>query len=183
MHADKNVKLFDANPKIVAVWDWLIHATSTDVRALPDLQTGQSLKDFVTLTDAERWLIGFCINPASTVPKVTASKRSAWVRYKAKIAEDVSRVKHWTVALLSWDAIPNERATWYIDPPYQAAGKYYFGYNGICFDLLGLWSKSRTGQVIVCENEGADWLPFKPLVSQQGMSKKQIEVIWLGTSE
>jgi hypothetical protein len=178
LYPDRKVKLFDANIKIVAVWAWLIEATTTDVLSLPVLEVGQSVRDFKTLIDAERWLIGFCINPASTTPKITASKRSAWPRYRERIAQFVPQVKHWVVELKSWIDVPNELATWHIDPPYQVAGKYYYGHSDICFDLLGCWSKSRTGQVMVCENQGADWLPFRPLVEQQGMSKRQVEVIW-----
>ena len=87
-------------------------------------------------------------------------------------------IKHWTVTCASWDTIPDMTATWYIDPPYQQAGKYYYGYNGLRFDQLAVWCRNRSGQVMVCENEGADWLPFQPLVAQQGMTKRQVEVIW-----
>lgn len=177
-HAHKEVRLYDANPKIVAVWQWLIAAAPSDVLALPDLATGQRVTDYATLTDAERWLIGYCINPASTIPKVTASGRSAWNRYKKKIAAAVPTIKHWTATCASWDTIPDCDATWYVDPPYQKAGKYYFGFSALRFDDLAAWCRGRSGQVMVCENEGADWLPFRPLVVQQGMTKKQVEVIW-----
>lgn len=177
-HADRQVLLYDANPKIIGTWQYLIEATPADITALPDVQPGQSLRDFAQLSEAERWLIGYCINPASTIPKVTASKRSAWLRYKPRLAAFVPRIKHWRAECLSWNHIPLRAATWHVDPPYQAAGKYYFGYDGICFDLLGLWCRKLPGQVMVCENEGADWLPFVPLVRQQGMTKTQVEVIW-----
>jgi hypothetical protein len=179
LHHDRQVRLFDANPKIIAVWNWLIAASPADVQRLPDIQPGESVHQYGSLTDAERWLIGFCINPASTMPKITASQRSAWASYKRRITDMVPKVKHWTAACQSFDAIPNQTATWYVDPPYQKAGKYYFGFAGIRFDQLGQWCRGRQGQVIVCENRGADWLPFVPFLQQKGMSKTQTEAIWL----
>lgn len=178
MYPDREVKLYDANPKIIAVWKYLIAAKPTDIADLPDVQQGQSVNSFSQLSDAERWLIGFCINPASTCPKVTASQRSAWGRYKLRIQANVPKVKHWTADNLSWVDVPNIQATWHIDPPYQKAGKYYYGYSGIDFVKLAAWCRQRDGQVMVCENAGADWLPFKPLVEQQGMTKRQMEVMW-----
>ena len=79
--------------------------------------------------------------------------------------------------------LPDIEATWFIDPPYQRANRrgYREGASGIDFDQLGEWCKSRRGLVIVCELEGADWLPFDPLVSvatHRGATSS--EVIWLG---
>jgi 16S rRNA G966 N2-methylase RsmD len=74
--------------------------------------------------------------------------------------------------------IANVEATWFIDPPYQKAGKYYTGHNKMDFEKLGEWCKSRKGQVIVCENQGADWLPFRFLTEHRGSMQKNTEVIW-----
>ena len=51
------------------------------------------------------------------------------------------------------------------------------------FDRLADWSRNRPGQVIVAENAGADWLPFRPFrdikaspgATRTGVSR---EVIW-----
>lgn len=70
--------------------------------------------------------------------------------------------------------------TLYIDPPYQNQGKYYEE-STIEYDQLGDWclGQAKDGhQVIVCENLGADWLPFKPLVELHGQKKKSVEAIW-----
>jgi hypothetical protein len=32
---------------------------------------------------------------------------------------------------------------------------------------LGKWCMERTGQLIVCDNTGADWLPFRPLTDER----------------
>ncbi len=62
---------------------------------------------------------------------------------------------------------PDVEATWFIDPPYQCANRrgYKYGASQMDYTLLGDWVKRRKGQVIVCEQEGANWLNFKPLVN------------------
>jgi len=43
------------------------------------------------------------------------------------------------------------------------AGTHYrCSAKAIDFNHLGAWCVDRRGQVIVCENEGATWLPFAP---------------------
>ena len=84
------------------------------------------------------------------------------------------------------DCVPSEcpvsgEATWFIDPPYQVAGRHYrFGSEQLDYARLAKWCRSRPGQVIVCENEGADWLPFRPLaaVKTTRAKRRSKEVIW-----
>ena len=76
----------------------------------------------------------------------------------------------------------NPTATWFIDPPYQLANRrgYLHGAAGIDYDELAEWVMTRSGQVIVCEQAGATWLPFTPLadvVSHRGVRKS--EVVWI----
>ena len=62
----------------------------------------------------------------------------------------------------------------------------FFGYFGSKHRLSGRypaalseWCRSRRGQVMVCENEGARWLPFRPFRSIQSTSNGvSREVIW-----
>jgi hypothetical protein len=62
--------------------------------------------------------------------------------------------------------MPNVEATWFVDPPYQHVAKSYrndeIDCNTVDFPALAAWVRSRSGQVIVCEQAGADWLPFEP---------------------
>lgn len=118
LYLDKKVKLYDTNPKIYLVWKYLIEATKEQILALPDIETGQKVTDF-NLSEAEKYLIGFCINPGSSCPKITASKRCKWTKYKENIANTVDKIKHWEIYQDSYENIPNQVATWHIDPPYQ----------------------------------------------------------------
>jgi len=56
--------------------------------------------------------------------------------------------------------------------------RYVHNAKGIDFNHLAGWSMDRKGQVIVCEALGADWLPFKPFVTQRTNKKMSTEVIW-----
>ena len=182
LHGDnwkKNVILYDSFPKIAGCWEYLISATEEGIMALPDLALGDSLNDYPGLSKQERWLIGFFINRGSSVPKVTASRRSDGLTYKKYLCDNLYKVKHWRFYKGGYEGCPNQEATWFIDPPYQKAGKYYYGHSSVDYVRLGEWVRERKGQVIVCENEGADWLPFQPLARFRGSTKTQVEMIYL----
>lgn len=84
-------------------------------------------------------------------------------RVRERIAGQVDKIKHWALYETSYEHLPNFEATWFVDPPYEQMGKYYkHGASGIDFAHLGTWCRERQGQTIVCEAEGASWLPFKP---------------------
>ena len=177
-YPDREVWLCDSDPVVIATWEYLIKATKQDILELPNMGPGDRVSAYDIPVGA-RYLMGFAANPGSAQPKITASKRCKWVQQKPRIAAQVERIKHWNVCLASWNEIPNINATWFVDPPYQMAGMWYrHGSDGINFDSLGRFCQSRQGQVIVCENEGANWLPFRPFRPLQGSRKSSIEVIW-----
>lgn len=122
---------------------------------------------------------------ASTSGPMTVTSRM--VRDWRSVHERAMRQARWASTAVNYtkgsylDA-PDLEATWFIDPPYQQANRrgYRYGASGINFNQLAEWCKSRRGQVIVCEQEGADWLPFVPLaeiVSHRGVRKS--EVVWV----
>ena len=76
---------------------------------------------------------------------------------------------------------PDIEATWFIDPPYQYRGgrKYPQGSDAIDYTRLAEWCQTRRGQVIVCEAEPADWLPFRHLASLKNMKNSLTsELVW-----
>jgi 16S rRNA G966 N2-methylase RsmD len=95
------------------------------------------------------------------------------------IAKQLYKIKHWEIREASYEDLENETATWFIDAPYQFGGhSYKMSNKNINFAELAKWCKSRNGQVIVCENTKANWLPFKPMVDMQGAMFKTTEAIW-----
>lgn len=182
LHEDnwkKEVILLEKYDVLVQLWKYLQQAKPENIIALPDLSEGQKVDEFTQLTQEEKWLIGFCINRGSASPKKTAKKFNSWDKDKIRIANNIHKIKHWTILQGSYEDIPNQKATWFIDPPYQNQGKYYRHNNkNINFEYLGEWSKSRLGQVIVCENIDANWLNFQSLIEFRGQLKTNTESIW-----
>jgi 16S rRNA G966 N2-methylase RsmD len=104
-------------------------------------------------------------------------------RVRETIAAQVEKIRHWQLIEGDYSqCVLDGPATWFIDPPYQLAGKHYrHGSSDIDFAALAAWCRTREGQVIVCENEGADWLPFEPLdaVKTTRAGRRSREVVWL----
>lgn len=190
-YADHNVILGEKDAVIFGVWDYLIGASSQEILSIPDLEPGQTVTDLPLCQEA-RWLVGFWLNRGASRPRTGPS---AWMRdgirpgsfwgerVRQTIASQVDRIRHWKVFNCSYEDLPFAgEATWFIDPPYQKQGKhYYHGAEDVDFTMLGEWCRTRRGQVIVCENAGADWLPFSPLatVKTTRVKGRSEEVVWL----
>lgn len=179
----KQVILNDKYDRVHQAWDFLInHASVEDIKGLPDFKAGLKLDD-LNVSDEEKTLLGFYANPASAVPKKTVSKRGeiSWGRHKKYLIDNLYKVKHWKIFNEDYNKLENIDATWFIDPPYQFGGQYYHSSvsnNHMDYNVLSEWCCSRNGEIIVCENDKADWLPFKPLVELNGQLHKTMEVIY-----
>jgi hypothetical protein len=193
-YPSRQIVLIEKSEAIAAIWDYLIHATAADVLALPLLEPGQSV-DTLDVSQAARWLIGMWVNPGSSQPKKTLGRwkgsETCWsldsviwsAKSRRRIARQVGHIRHWRIIRGDYSDAPDVSATWYVDPPYQGMGKHYpHGADAINFPTLAKWCRSRRGQVLVCENFGATWLPFRFLgnmkanpVNASGVSR---EAIW-----
>jgi hypothetical protein len=69
-------------------------------------------------------------------------------------------------------------ATYFVDPPYVDKGRYY-RFSDINYDHLADWSRSLPGRAIVCEQNGAQWLPFTGLASIKSTRGRSSEVAYL----
>jgi len=144
----------------------------------------------------ERTLIGFWWGKALVEP---AKIPTGWlieneplynVQYwgesrRQRVADQIDKIKHWKILGKSYENLGNPKATWFIDPPYKnkAGEAYTCGPDDIDYKHLGEWCKTRNGQVIICENLGADWLPPNGRTSTLGSFKtarsgKSIEIYW-----
>lgn len=118
--------------------------------------------------------------------QVTSMGAKCWPRTKDKLLEIIPEISHWKFTRRSYEQLSNTEATWFVDPPYNnpAGGRYRTG-GGLDYNSLGRWCREREGQTIVCENAGADWLPFEPLGEHRRVSIRSRyqradarEVIW-----
>lgn len=182
LYSDNNIILNDLDDKIYKTWKYLISVSTKEIMSLPILQKGQSLNDpeFNHLRDEQKYLIGFYLNPGSSSPKKSPGNYCAWNEKNKKILIDnIEKVRHWNINNKDYKDIDNVEATWFIDPPYQKQGKWYkHGNKDINYKELGEWCLSRKGQVIVCENIDADWLPFEELIKLRGQKNTNIEAIF-----
>lgn len=190
-YPDRNIILVDADEKIVGVWEYLIHVSAAEIMKLP--HKINHINEVKSCQES-RWLIGFWLNPGSQMPK---NVPSAWARnplpgrlntywgkgVRERIASQVDKIRHWKIIHGDYTESPNISATWFIDPPYNNdKGRAYIKQVGD-YEKLGTWCKTRKGQVLVCENKGANWLPFKFLMTAKasvgyGRRAYSEEVLW-----
>lgn len=174
---NRQIILVEKDPTVASMWRLLLSASAGDILALPedgDAATGaaRALIEFNRAQSASRagssrvWREGFHEHAART-----------WCRtVRARIASQVDKVRHWQIIEGDYTQAPDIEATWFIDPPYVELGTQYTqSAAAIDFAALGAWCRTRRGQVIVCENDGATWLPFRPFTQVKG---DRPEVVW-----
>lgn len=178
LHYDHKVNLYDINPVITGIWQYLIRTSSNEIMCLP--VEGDSLDDYKVCEEA-RNLIGFWFARASTYPRLTRSpwskqyKSWGWTEHiKLRIASQVDKIRHWRAETLNYANIPKYWATWFVDPPYSNKAGRDYTFNKIDYSKLGDWCKKQLGQVIVCENTGADWLPFDNFIESNTATTNKI---------
>lgn len=193
-YPDRNVILVDKYPVIAGIWRYLIRVSADEIRRIPDVAHVDELPTWVS--QEARWLVGFNMNFAIAAPckqpgrqqKIHQEKSAdsiyRWENMRERIASQVDRIRHWRVIEDDWFNAPNLEATWFVDPPYnnKAGSLYVHGSKRVDFDLLARGCRTMRGQVIVCENEGADWLPFREFATikagPRSPGKGSKEVIW-----
>jgi hypothetical protein len=195
---DREVYLSDKDPVIAGIWKWLIEAaTEDDLLSLPILEKGDYLPAFTDIPEPARNLMGFWIHQGSFSPADSMSgfgagsngtKRNYCEVYIERCAAQLQYIRHWKIANLPYGELHNSKATWFVDPPYTSKGyKYIFGSEGINYHHLSRWCTGRNGQVIVCENLGANWLPFRRFREingntmpngSGGSNLRSIEAVW-----
>lgn len=181
-YANRRVLLIEKDPVIAGLWKYLIKVKAEEVRAIPLLAHDETIDDLGSVPQEARSLVGFWLNKGASAPMRSPS---AWMRggtrpnsywgetIRERIARQVEQIRHWECWEGSYDCAPQTVATWFVDPPYQVAGKNYrFGAEGIEFGMLAQWASARRGLVMVCENVGASWLPFEPFANIKGNPSK-----------
>lgn len=191
-YSDREVILVERDPVVSGIWKWLVTADKDDFLSMPSLRYGESLRDY-NLPPVVKDLMGFWVgqsqwSPCFKVTKFADPSRPAGgmscEKYIRRCIDQVSYIRHWRIIQGHYYEAPDIRSTWFIDPPYQVAGKKYkFGSSQIDYPKLAEWCRDRDGQVMVCENEGADWLPFSHFHTQTGSTYKGVrrlskEVMW-----
>lgn len=197
--AGRPVVLCDADPQIAAIWRWLIGASERDVLSLPvdfgDTDIRTLGFDGPQLWLLQRWLAPQGANtnwrmPPSCIDLVRHHPGAHWSAHvRNRIASQLTAIRRWSFVECDYSEIApvNEPATWLVDPPYQhnAHARAKYGADVTDYDALAMWCRSRPGQVIVHEQHGAVWLPFRTLSMNArtgrtvgGTMKSRHEVYW-----
>ena len=180
---DREVLLVDKYEVVIRLWKWLQVCSRQDILSLPILKEGDQLSNFTFDCEEQKIFMGFLTAQGIAKPQNTAvfratTHRPNWIKYSLeRMSKDIEKIRHWEIRLGSYAEIENQEATWFIDPPYQTGGKFYV-HNEIDYPHLAEWSRSRMGEVIVCENTKADWLPFVPLVRMKGSKHRTTEAVF-----
>lgn len=182
----KHAILIEKDPTIYAIWDYLInHATYDEIMSIDTSITSTAHLDYC---DPIINIISFFMGRGDPQPlrkQMTPSNEKAWSpnafsKIVSRIARQIDQIKDWTIIHGDYTDAPNIEAHWFIDPPYQYQGKLYKeGSNGIDYEYLGEWCKSRMGSVVVCEAEPADWLPFDVFRTCRNQKREKYnELVW-----
>lgn len=183
-YADHEVTLVEANPMIAAIWRWLVSVHAHEVEALPEVILHiDELPSWVP--EEARCLVRFCLCVAQARPSNTLSagfrrqheEHPTWTRgwdarQRSMVAAQVSRIRHWKIIEGDYSralGLIDEHTTTFVDPPYfnKAGEKYPCRPKGTHEERAAWYAelaervRALPGQVIVCENEGATWLPFR----------------------
>lgn len=178
-----DIILYETDEKIFGVWNYLKNVNENEIINLPlwDDKKYDNVDD-MNIPQEAKWLIGFWLTRASPQP---GRKPSTWMmcgkypecfwseNIKHRIANQLKYIRHWKIYNESYENAPDLNATWFIDPPYMSSGyKYKKSLKTDDYEKLKYWILNRKGQVIVCENGNANWLPFKELYEVNGTPGK-----------
>lgn len=182
---DREILLVDKYDVVIKVWKWLQQCSPKDIlRYERKWKVGDRLENIQIDCEEAKMLLGFLITTAEKPRKQVTSWIGDPTRDRInfslrRISNNLFKIKHWTIVEGCYTELANEKATWFIDPPYEIGGHAYVHNNKkIDFMKLGYWCKNRMGQVIVCESGNANWLPFIPFVGHKTRTGWQREVFW-----
>jgi hypothetical protein len=188
----KLVKLYDLSPDICDLWSWLIGCNADDIMRIPD--AFEDYSEVLALERGPQLLARFWVSKGRAEPSNTLSPwyfqwRSAndcrvWgPAVKRRIVDQKPLIDRWTIERKAWWEIEVESAHWHIDPPYNNDAGRRYPNSSLSYSSLAAWCRGLPGAVDVCENVGADWLPFKPLyevVTSRGRRSGAVsrEAVW-----
>lgn len=199
----KHVILYDLEDRVVKLWEWLIGCSVKDIMDLPDWIESPSMvleqrpevellmtcwmsfgrREKLHKESSMLYYNDFVATYRDGAPptkRVPGGDTSAWgPGAKRRLIRQKPLIDKWKVVKSDYKDVDNTDAHWFIDPPYQSQMKVYNKDDVIDYKHLADWSKSRNGPTDVCEQIGADWLPFEPLRRNISLSRKHYtEVVW-----
>jgi site-specific DNA-adenine methylase len=190
----RDVWINDLDPKVFAMWKFIQSAECPEwAERLPgELPSGTIISE--RFSDVPAGLMSILQAEANqgtqgsrgVHDQVTSMGAKCWPRLRRKLEWAHARCQGWTITNLPYAQVnpaPWPPSTWFIDPPYDNTAGRRYREQVVDYGALAQWCLSRRGQTIVCENVGATWLPFEPLVERRGIRSRYqrstaSEAIW-----
>ncbi len=126
---DREVLLVDKYEVITKIWKWLQLCSKNDLLQLPrTMDPNDSLDNYMFDCEEAKLLMGFVIAKGVERPRVKPTSRATISRPNTinftlnKIANNLHKIKHWKIIHGSYEDLPNEEATYFVDPPYEWGG-------------------------------------------------------------
>lgn len=169
----------------MSVWNYLINVSAKEILRLPE--NIDHLDNF-NIPQEAKWLIGFWLGKGSEAPRKKPTtwfqkspQSSQWgAKIKHRIAIQLDAIRHWKCYCGDFsDSFTMEPVTWFLDPPYQGKDGRKYPHKIDSYDRILTFAKSCKGQVILCEQIGADWANFSPMQATQARFGKCEEVVCL----
>ena len=181
----------DKDDSVAEAWDFLLKCTENDILNFRTPEIGDYAYEFLIKTCSASNASSKCIKMRYTerLDRVFQIQKRRIIKFLH--IRDRIKFTH-----EDFRSIDNTEATWFIDPPYQITStngcvfQNGEGYSKKCnssnldYSDLSQYCLDRIGQVIVCEKEGADWLPFvKFRKNKTSLNKSYNEVIYTNGEE
>jgi site-specific DNA-adenine methylase len=181
----RSVWLNDLDPGVFAMWTFIRDAVPEWLARIPDrVEPGQRASTLVAGAPAA--LVSILQAEANqgtqgargVHDQVTSMGAKCWPRIKDKLQWAHEKVQGWQITNLPYELVGAmhlegyQRATYFIDPPYDNPAGRRYRQQVVDYNALAQWTLARKGQIIVCENVGAQWLPFEPLVTRRGIRSR-----------
>lgn len=169
-HWKRNIILIEKDERVAGIWRWLIEeATPEEILEMPDLEIGEKSSEFLHIIHAATKM-AFHYRTIKVTPVLARN----WGISKRHMANNLHKVKHWQIICGDYTEAPDVEATWFIDPPYkkESGRGYKYGSDLIDYESLAEWALNRRGEIVFCEGEHGDYLPFRPLMDSKGVAGK-----------
>jgi hypothetical protein len=180
--AGRSVWINDADPGVFGMWLFIRDNYQQWRHAIADrVDVGARVSDLLP-ADAPAGLVSILQAEANqgtqgargVHDQVTSMGAKCWPRIKAKLDWAHQQTQGWIITNLPYSEVKPDpaTATWFIDPPYDNEAGRRYRQQVVDYGALRDWCLSRSGQVVVCENVGATWLPFEPVVERRGIRSR-----------
>lgn len=164
------VILVEKDSRIAQIWRWLIsEATPVELEKMRDLKAGEKSSELLHIIHAVTKM-AFKFKTITVTPVLARN----WEISKRVMAANIHKIKHWELIEGDYTEAPDILATWFIDPPYKDEPGMGYDHSSALMDYkrLAAWALTRKGEVICCEGQCGDYLPFRPLVELKGVNGK-----------